>query len=58
MDSTKHLLNDRYSIIEQCGTGGFGAVYKAADTQFGNRLVAVKEMEQKGLKPSTACGSC
>jgi eukaryotic-like serine/threonine-protein kinase len=43
------LLNDRYRLIERVGTGGFGAVYKAADTQFGGRLVAIKEMAQKGL---------
>ncbi|GCE21223.1 WD40 repeat domain-containing serine/threonine-protein kinase [Dictyobacter kobayashii] len=43
------LLNDRYHILDRAGTGGFGAVYKAADTRFGGRLVAIKEMGQKGL---------
>jgi len=42
-------LNRRYRIIKQVGKGGFGAVYKAADLQFGNRLVAIKEMSQSGL---------
>ncbi len=44
-----HLLKQRYRIISQIGKGGFGAVYKAADLQFGNRLVAIKEMSQSSL---------
>lgn len=49
--SQHHLLKQRYIIIKQVGKGGFGAVYQAADTHFGNRPVAVKEMSQNGLKP-------
>src|SRR5258708_2504566 len=44
-----HLLRQRYRIINPVGQGGFGAVYKAADLQFGNRLVAIKEMSQSSL---------
>ncbi|HEX9133284.1 MAG TPA: WD40 repeat domain-containing serine/threonine-protein kinase [Ktedonobacteraceae bacterium] len=46
-----HLLKERYQILDQVGKGGFGAVYTAADTLFGHRLVAVKEMDQSRLSP-------
>src|SRR6266480_7915452 len=44
-----YLLHARYTIVSQVGTGGFGAVYKAKDTLFSHRLVAIKEMNQDGL---------
>src|SRR5437763_4750591 len=47
----QHILNTRYRIIQQIGKGGFGAVYKAADTQFADRPLAIKEMSQNNLNP-------
>jgi serine/threonine protein kinase len=45
------LLKHRYSILLSIRAGGFGEVYKAEDTLFGNRLVAIKEMDQSKLTP-------
>src|SRR5213082_2092281 len=45
----QHILKQRYRILSQIGKGGFGAVYKVADTRFGNRLLAIKEMSQSSL---------
>src|SRR5438067_8243538 len=44
-------LKQRYRIIAQVGKGGFGAVYKALDTLFHNRAVAIKEMNQSSMTP-------
>ena len=45
------LLQERYQILAQVGTGGFGAVYKAADTRAHNQTVAIKQINLRGLTP-------
>ncbi len=42
-DDTTRLLQERYQILAEVGKGGFATVYKARDTQSGNRLVAIKK---------------
>ncbi len=46
------LLGNRYQLESRIGQGGMGAVYRAADTRFNNRSVAIKEMSRAGLTPT------
>jgi serine/threonine protein kinase len=48
--SSAVLLKQRYRLQKKVGSGGYGDVYKALDSQF-DRLVAIKEMSQNGLNP-------
>jgi serine/threonine protein kinase len=43
------LLNQRYAVLAEIGSGGFGAVYKARDIQEDQRLVAIKQINLKGI---------
>lgn len=45
------LLNERYAVLAEVGSGGFGAVYRARDTREQDRIVAIKQINLKGLSP-------
>ncbi len=49
--SNQTLLQQRYRILAQLGKGGSSAVYKAEDTLLNDRLVAIKAISLRGLKP-------
>jgi serine/threonine protein kinase len=42
-------LKQRYQLLKTLGIGGYGIVHKALDTEFGGRLVAIKEMSQADM---------
>src|SRR5579872_1805467 len=45
------LLQGRYRVLAQVGVGGFGEVYKALDAQRADRVVAIKQINLRGLSP-------
>jgi serine/threonine protein kinase len=47
------LFMDRYYVMNEVGSGGFGSVYKAKDTHNGDTLVAIKEVNLTGLLART-----
>jgi eukaryotic-like serine/threonine-protein kinase len=49
--STSGLLQGRYLLLAQVGVGGFGEVYKALDTWSADRVVAIKQINLRGLTP-------
>ncbi|WP_151755909.1 serine/threonine-protein kinase [Dictyobacter vulcani] len=51
------LLNGRYQLETRIGQGGMGAVYKATDTRFNNRPIAIKEMSRAGLSTTAIAES-
>lgn len=52
--SREPLLKERYRLLVPVGQGGFGAVYKVEDTQSGNRLLAMKEINLSALTAQEA----
>jgi tetratricopeptide (TPR) repeat protein/tRNA A-37 threonylcarbamoyl transferase component Bud32 len=51
---TEHtMLAGRYQLERRIGQGGMGAVYKATDSRFNGRSVAIKEMSRAGLSPTS-----
>lgn len=48
------LLRQRFRLLDCIGRGGMGAVYRAEDTELGNRLVAIKEISLRGLNQQEA----
>jgi eukaryotic-like serine/threonine-protein kinase len=54
-DLTGQTLNNRYAVEEKIGEGGFGAVYRARQTQM-NRVVALKVLHARMAKDPQVIG--
>lgn len=50
----ERLLKERYRVREKVGQGGFAFVYKAEDTWYGNRAVAIKDFHLISLPAQEA----
>jgi len=50
-EESSGLLQERYRLLIQVGVGGFGVVYKALDTRFADHVVAIKQINLRGLSP-------
>ena len=49
--SSPDMLLGRYRLLTQVGVGGFGVVYKAIDSQHNDQIVAIKQINLRGLSP-------
>lgn len=49
--SGANMLQGRYRLLTQVGVGGFGVVYRAIDTQSADQIVAIKQINLRGLSP-------
>src|ERR1051326_8061657 len=47
--SSQEMLLGRYRLLTQVGVGGFGVVYKAIDTQCADQIVAITQINWRGL---------
>src|SRR5258706_8662885 len=54
-DLTGQTLNNRYTVEEEIGEGGFGAVYRARQTQM-NRVVPLKVLHARMAKDPQVIG--